>query len=1018
MSKIHYLIATFCLLTYSLSATADGYETYLTSARGFTEVTSTSGITDNANDYYILVPAETNELIVGVGRYEAKPGWASEESKALRYKSATTDPVLDLTNFFTIEKSGSFIGFRNVVYCADLFQTHDNAGYMYVNTYTDKNLDEWSHLTPTFQNGYWLFESGQYPISSNNWASGYLGPWNNVVAEGEPMALNRKNTADDAAGHYRLFRITKANLKTAAKQALCLTATDSNPANATWLITNPSFETGDETGWTLIGKDPEGNDEFKTRDYGMSSKDGLYLMNAWQWWAASLSVSQTVADIPSGLYELSGVVASWAERTITFTGNSSTTTTSGQGDATGVPISMNLSIGIDQKLTITVGSTTDWWSDGHTGEGTNWPQCFFKLDDVQLTCKGVFLNGFAQPLPNDNTTALEAGQWYYFDVNYSTEYRLLGNITDMVYSTDGEKLLANISTTTAARELTLPKGRVYFKTTRSDATLKVTPKREVTESTNSFTACALNVDGLPQQVLYVIDINPTGPGSDGTKKISTYLSNKAYDIMAFSEDFNYHSELTSQLPTSTYTWGTHRGKVTSLSNNTDGLEFACKNSKVIWANESYVAYESTASTDGNQYVKKGYRHYDVTFDGQTFDVYITHMDAGDNNDAITSRGKQWKQLTEAINASSSTRPKIVLGDTNCRWTRDAVKANFLDLLSSNFIASDVWVEFYRNGIYPTTDMSDLTDGSNPTNYSNYEIVDKIIYINPTAPNTLQLVPQSFRIEQDYTYEDGTTPLGDHKPVVVEFKYVKSGDILPLNIDLANNAADNSKKITDVSGLTATVTLSDRTLYKDNSWNTLCLPFDLTLEGSPLAGATIMELDATGATKVNGHDTGLDNSTLYLAFKEANSIEAGKPYLIKWGNGTNITNPEFSNVTISGDEAQSITFTGGAFKGYYDAFGITVDDTHIYYLTSDNTLTTTAKARTLKSCRAYFEIPSTSNVKQFVTNIGDEDGINSLASDLSPALEGDWYTLDGRKLNGQPTAKGLYIKKGRKVIVQQ
>ena len=29
----------------------------------------------------------------------------------------------------------------------------------------------------------------------------------------------------------------------------------------------------------------------------------------------------------------------------------------------------------------------------------------------------------------------------------------------------------------------------------------------------------------------------------------------------------------------------------------------------------------------------------------------------------------------------------------------------------------------------------------------------------------------------------------------------------------------------------------------------------------------------------------------------------------------------------------------------------------------------------------------------------------------------WYTLDGRKLQGKPTAKGLYIINGRKVVVK-
>ncbi|MBR5063034.1 MAG: hypothetical protein IKX24_12965 [Prevotella sp.] len=772
------MMAFLCLTIASTTAFADDYTTFLNSERGFTEVTTTNGIND-ANYYYILTPAESNELIVGIGPCEAKPDWASTESKALRYKLADIDPVLDLTNFFTIEKSGNYIGFRNVVYCADMFQTHDNAGYMYVNTYTDKDFDEWSHLIPTYQNGYWLFESGMYPISSGNWASGYLGPWNKMVAAGEALALNRTNTAGDEAGHYHLFRIAKDNLRALQKKAL-QSASSTNTLNATWLITNPSFETGDETGWTLNGKDPNGNDEFKTRDYGMSNKDGIFLMNAYQWWATSLSVSQTINDIPSGIYELSGVVATWSGRTVFFTGNEVTVTKSGSGDATGIPVSMEVTIGTSQILTINAGSTAEWWNSGHEGE----TQTFFKLDDVRLTCKGLFLNGFALPLPNDDTTLLESGQWYYYDVDYSMEYWLFGNINDMVYSTDGDKLIANVSTAATTRQMTLPKGRIYFKTTRSDATLRIAPYREVQEL-GEFTACALNVDGLPESILFVT-LNEDGPQSAGTKKISTYLNNKAYDIMGFSEDFNFDTELRSNM--SGYTWGTHRGKITGLTNNTDGLQFACKNSSVTWANETYVAYNSSASTDGNQYIKKGYRHYDATFNGQLIDVYITHMDAGDNSSAITSRGKQWKQLTEAINSSSSTRPKIVMGDTNCRWTRDGIKANFLDMLNSNFTASDVWVEFYRNGVYPTTDMGDLTDQSNPTNYTNYEIVDKIIYINPKGANTLQLVPQSFKIEQDYTYgtvngTSDTTPLGDHKPVVVTFKAFKSANPIDYYYDV-------------------------------------------------------------------------------------------------------------------------------------------------------------------------------------------------------------------------------------------
>ena len=827
MKRMRVTMAFLCLLIASTMAFADDYTSFLTPERGFTEVTTTSGIINDANYYYLLTPAEVNTLIVGVGAYEAKPDWASTESKALRYKTVETDPVLNLSNFFTIEKSGTYIGLRNVVYCADLFQTHNNAGFMYVNTYTDKNLDEWSYLTPTYQNGYWLFESGKYPISGGDWASGYLGPWNNNVAANEPLALNRKNTTGDEAGHYRIFRIAKTDLESVLKASL-QDATANNPIDATWLITNPTFETGDETGWTLVDKDPNGNDEFKARDYGMSGKDGNYLMNAWQWWASNLSVTQTVSNVPSGIYVLSGMVATWEGRTVFFSGNDVTANINGSGDGTGLDASVEVTVGADQTLTINVGSTGLWWESGHESE----TQTFFKLDNVRLTCKGVYMNGLALPLPNDDVTLLESGQWYYYDVDYSMEYWLIGNLNDLVYSTDGDKLIADVTTTATSRQMTLPKGRVYFKTTRNDATLRITPCREVQEL-NEFTAVALNVDGLPNTVAG-ISLNPDGPGSDGTKKISQYLASKGYDFIGCSEDFNYNGSLMQSLEPIGYQCGTIRSTLSlwelSIPFDTDGLNLVWNTNSVSATNESWTRWNSSKSGEGNQYVKKGFRHYDMTIGGNTFDVYILHMDAG-GTDYAQSREGQWRQLATAINNADANRPKLIIGDTNSRWTREDLKTNFMDLLNSNLTASDVWVEFCRNGVYPTTSMGDLTDQSDPTNYTNYEIVDKIIYINPTAANTLQLVPQSFRIEQDYTYGtvDGTndaTPLGDHKPVVVTFKTLKSDDL----IDYYDVTIGNAKYATLSLPWNATIP-TGVTAYTSNNFD----PSTSKIELQPVTG---------------------------------------------------------------------------------------------------------------------------------------------------------------------------------------
>jgi hypothetical protein len=31
--------------------------------------------------------------------------------------------------------------------------------------------------------------------------------------------------------------------------------------------------------------------------------------------------------------------------------------------------------------------------------------------------------------------------------------------------------------------------------------------------------------------------------------------------------------------------------------------------------------------------------------------------------------------------------------------------------------------------------------------------------------------------------------------------------------------------------------------------------------------------------------------------------------------------------------------------------------------------------------------------------------------------GEWYSLDGRKLSGKPTKKGLYINGGKKIVIK-
>ena len=58
-------------------------------------------------------------------------------------------------------------------------------------------------------------------------------------------------------------------------------------------------------------------------------------------------------------------------------------------------------------------------------------------------------------------------------------------------------------------------------------------------------------------------------------------------------------------------------------------------------------------------------------------------------------------------------------------------------------------------------------------------------------------------------------------------------------------------------------------------------------------------------------------------------------------------------------------------------------------------------------------PSYSSIIQLV-NTGEVTNINSITDDTD---EGDWYDMSGRKLNGRPTKRGVYIKNNKKTVIR-
>ena len=221
-----------------------------------------------------------------------------------------------------------------------------------------------------------------------------------------------------------------------------------------------------------------------------------------------------------------------------------------------------------------------------------------------------------------------------------------------------------------------------------------------------------------------------------------------------------------------------------------------------------------------------------------------------------------------------------------------------------------------------------------------------------------------------------------------------------------------------------VTLADRYLYKDNSWNTLCLPFNLSsLTGTPLEGATLMELDTEAGSYE--HITGLDGTTLYLNFKTAESIVAGKPYIIKWASGDPFT-PVFNNVTLvagSPAEVKSEESTDGSvsFIGTYGPVGLTKDNQNNLFLGADNTLYwPSVDNYTVNAFRAYFLVNAPATARQFILNFGDDTttGIDGASlNNKEQRIKNQYFDLSGRKLDGRPSRPGIYMRNGQKVIIK-
>ena len=236
---------------------------------------------------------------------------------------------------------------------------------------------------------------------------------------------------------------------------------------------------------------------------------------------------------------------------------------------------------------------------------------------------------------------------------------------------------------------------------------------------------------------------------------------------------------------------------------------------------------------------------------------------------------------------------------------------------------------------------------------------------------------------------------------------------PSSITL-NESVDNSSTITALNGCTLDVTLT-RTL-QSGGWNTFAVPFAIADPASVFgAGVKVKELTAASVS----------DNTLTLTFDNAASIEAGKPYLVKVESA--VANPTFNGVMISNSTTPT-TFSGVvSFVPVINPTAMTANDKTVLFVTGGNKLTYPSANGNINGFRAYFQLLD-ANARSFVLDLGDGEttglemmsdgrGIRNATLCNAEKMSDVWYDMQGQKLQGKPTTKGVYIVNGTKVVIK-
>lgn len=469
--------------------------------------------------------------------------------------------------------------------------------------------------------------------------------------------------------------------------------------------------------------------------------------------------------------------------------------------------------------------------------------------------------------------------------------------------------------------------------------------------------------------------------------------------------------------------------------------------EVDWAgnSESYeVEYREAAATSEpffddfeNGLADKGWKVYtqgettggEGWFTGSILDMGVAELNHSGKNSAIA---ESWSKETNGLAADNwLVTPQVNLGGTLrfWQWIRGDYPDSFEVLLSTT---GDAIEDF-------TTTLRPLDPGLNRWNevvidLSAYEGQQGYIAIHHKCTDMFWMAIDDFGIypvegwtkvattecqvtltdlQPETTYELRITGFSDGEAEIVSDIVSFTTEAVPGPIDLVLDCkGSNSETIQANDGASVNATIANLTLKKDGKWHALFLPFDVDVENSPLAGADVRTLESVTVTNAV--------CTLNCPTPQT-TMEANKPYILRWDEGEDIVEPQFQNVKIeclaNPQDSWTQVYDGKVqFGGDYSYVGVTPN---FYYLAEDNPILTRAEDSTsLHAFEGFFYINNEMRAEAsvFVLNTGYEDDlITGIAGVNANANDDAIYNLAGQRLS--KTQKGVNIVGSKKILVK-